>query len=304
MQSVNIDFPAPSASSLNSIAAVVVTNNRLSLLQQCLAAILAQTRRPDEIIVINNGSTDGTAAWLAQQTDFTVIEQVNSGSSGGQHAGIRAAYRKGYDWIWCMDDDTICEPDALQEMVNAPYFKREDTGFLASVPYWSDGKPHFMFGLYPTAAAEWADSVVTDLCIPVQMWSFVSVMFSRRAVARVGLPVHSFFLIVDDYEYTHRVTLSFRGYCALKSRVVHKTKAGAGSSNLRDPGTAMKECYRIRNEIAWTRSRSDIGRWGKFTSISTVWMVYTRLVLRGEGPPRLLWWALKGMFFRYRIDAA
>ena len=55
----------------DSIAAIVVTFNRLALLQECVAALRSQTRRPDEIILINNGSTDGTAKWLAEQSDLT-----------------------------------------------------------------------------------------------------------------------------------------------------------------------------------------------------------------------------------------
>jgi rhamnopyranosyl-N-acetylglucosaminyl-diphospho-decaprenol beta-1,3/1,4-galactofuranosyltransferase len=49
------------------IIAVIVTFNRLSLLKKCISAVTQQSRKPDEIIVINNGSTDGTESWLSQQ---------------------------------------------------------------------------------------------------------------------------------------------------------------------------------------------------------------------------------------------
>ncbi len=50
--------------SKNTIAAVVVTYNRLELLKECIEAVLSQTHKPDAIIVIDNGSTDSTPEWL------------------------------------------------------------------------------------------------------------------------------------------------------------------------------------------------------------------------------------------------
>ena len=81
------------------IAAIVVTFNRLTLLQECIQALRDQTRRPDEIIVVDNSSTDGTREWLNAQLDLTVVRQGNLGSSGGQQTGIKTAYQKGYDWF-------------------------------------------------------------------------------------------------------------------------------------------------------------------------------------------------------------
>ena len=95
------------------IAAVVVTYNRLALLQECITSLRNQTRKLDEIIVVNNSSTDGSFEWLNLQNDLAVITQENSGSAGGQHTGIKTAYEHGHDWIWCMDDDCIASKNAL-----------------------------------------------------------------------------------------------------------------------------------------------------------------------------------------------
>ena len=99
--------------------AVVVTYNRLALLTECITALRNQTRPLDAILVINNGSTDDTQQWLAQQPDIINIYQNNLGSSGGFSTGIQWAYKNGYAWIWCMDDDGYPKEDALYNLLVA-----------------------------------------------------------------------------------------------------------------------------------------------------------------------------------------
>jgi rhamnopyranosyl-N-acetylglucosaminyl-diphospho-decaprenol beta-1,3/1,4-galactofuranosyltransferase len=60
------------------IIAVIVPFSRLSLLKKCISTVTQQSRKPDEIIVINNGSTDGTESWLSQQP-LTYYTQENLG---------------------------------------------------------------------------------------------------------------------------------------------------------------------------------------------------------------------------------
>lgn len=86
--------------SVGTISAVIDTYNRLALLKECVAAVRSQSRSPDEIIVVNNGGTDSTEEWLAEQDDLIVVNQGNSGGSGGYYTGFQTAYDRGYDWIW------------------------------------------------------------------------------------------------------------------------------------------------------------------------------------------------------------
>ena len=97
--------------------AVVVSYNRRALLSECITALRNQTQKLDAILVVNNGSTDDTEQWLKEQTDVIFITQKNLGSSGGFNAGISWAYKNGYSWIWCMDDDGYPKEDALQNIL-------------------------------------------------------------------------------------------------------------------------------------------------------------------------------------------
>ena len=97
------------------ILAVVVTFNRRELLRRCVEALQAQTRPPDELLVINNGSTDGTEEML-REAGVPCLTQANVGSAGGWHAGINRALSEGFDAIWLMDDDGFPDPRALERL--------------------------------------------------------------------------------------------------------------------------------------------------------------------------------------------
>ena len=76
------------------VAAVAVTFNRLEFLKELITSLKNQSRTPDEIIIVNNSSTDGTEEWLAEQDGLTVIKQGNTGSSGGQYTAYKTAYEQ------------------------------------------------------------------------------------------------------------------------------------------------------------------------------------------------------------------
>jgi GT2 family glycosyltransferase len=244
-------------------AAVIVTCNRLGLLKQNLAAVRAQTRCPDEIIVVNNGSTDGTAEWLAAERGLTVVTQANSGSSGGQLTGIKTAWERGHDWIWCMDDDTIPSPTALEKMLASPLARKETTGFLCSVVRWKDGSIHLMNP--PDLDRNYVKMM--DLlplgALKARTASFVSILVHRRAVAAKGLPLRDMFLWFDDAEYSLRITRSFDCYQILDSVVEHRTEVNSFVDFENMAGTPKgKLRYGLRNFIflrKWQAPSATVG---------------------------------------------
>ena len=62
---------------MNNIACIVVTYNRLELLKQCINALLHQSFNNFDIIVVNNGSTDGTEKWLKENPQIKFFTQEN-----------------------------------------------------------------------------------------------------------------------------------------------------------------------------------------------------------------------------------
>ena len=235
------------------IVALIVTHNRLPLLQEAIAALQKQTL-PVEILVVNNGSTDQTAQWLSRQP-VQVITQQNEGASGGFFTGINQAYLQGADWIWAMDDDTIPSTTAVEKLLRvAEKCQQTSTqvGFLVSQANWIDGNSHLMN--IPDFKTTSLSSLLplSEMNIrEVQSASFVSLLIARQAVATCGLPIREFFIWADDTEYTTRITRAgLAGIYVPESVVLHKT-AFNYSADLYDakPSEAIKHFYGIRNKL-------------------------------------------------------
>src|SRR5690348_13103165 len=100
------------------ISAGVLTYNRKETLSRCLHAIVAQSEPPDEIIVLDNGSTDATCEFLKSSGLLPHVvlysNSQNTGPAAGIEALLRLAIERGSDWIWFMDDDTIPDVNALK----------------------------------------------------------------------------------------------------------------------------------------------------------------------------------------------
>src|SRR5579864_7241966 len=104
-----------------SIASVTVAYNGADVLREHLESLKGQTLKLDEIIVVDNASTDDTRHLAAEYPDVTVLSlEENGGVAGGLSAGLAyAALEKKYDWIWLFDQDSVPAPDALERLVLA-----------------------------------------------------------------------------------------------------------------------------------------------------------------------------------------
>jgi GT2 family glycosyltransferase len=103
-----------------AVASITIAYNGEKLLSQHLESLLNQTRALDEIIVVNNASTDETAELLRKSyPQITVIDlPFNTGVGGGYAAGLEyAIQQKSYDWIWLFDQDSVPDADTLERLL-------------------------------------------------------------------------------------------------------------------------------------------------------------------------------------------
>ncbi|WP_207424003.1 glycosyltransferase [Desertivirga brevis] len=195
------------------IAAVVVTYNRLSSLIKIIGAIRDQSRKADYIIVVNNGSIDGTEEWLREQTDLIIVHQNNQGSGGGQRTGILKGIELKVDFTWCMDDDGLPSYNCLEKLIESG--KLTERNVLGSIVYDIDKRDLLAFETYYvdnnstmhylTTKSEVEALRLSTSSIPNIAAFFNSVIFPTSLLKEVGSPIAELFIWGDENEYFARI---------------------------------------------------------------------------------------------------
>lgn len=113
-----LSLMADGAISDMQVSIIVPTFNRAASLARCIAALRAQRfpRAQYELIVADDGSTDGTASWLSQQTDLRVIRLAHAGPAAARNAGARLAQSAVLAFT---DDDCIVPSSWLCDLLAA-----------------------------------------------------------------------------------------------------------------------------------------------------------------------------------------
>ncbi len=234
------------------ILAVVVTHNRRMLLSRCLDNLLAQIRQPDQILVVNNASTDGTVEML-EQRGIHFITQENYGSAGGWHRGIQHAMDHGFDKVWLMDDDGFPDVGALGILEAALL---PDIACAASVVVREDIPTDFVFDL----------PVLNESGLPV-IWGrtrklvsmnelrvaapggtypfahfFNGALISMAAVREVGNVDCNFFMSGDELDYQYRLRKAGKVISVLDAIHYHPDQS-------QRPYTPAKVYYFVKNTL-------------------------------------------------------
>ncbi|MCI1901186.1 MAG: glycosyltransferase [Bifidobacteriaceae bacterium] len=206
---------------MEKLAIVVVTYKRQQLLTKLFDSILASTKAPWRVVIVDNEDSEETKKMVADfgtavtgQWGKTVAdasgsqERVayvrmteNSGGSGGFSKGVETAYNLGAEWFWIMDDDVAIEPEGMARLEK--WTKGHDV--IQGQRYDYDGGPfywqyHFIVPLgipdpiAPSGFGAAGYKVMNTAC-------FEGGLFRRNVVEQIGLPDKRFFIYWDDTLY-------------------------------------------------------------------------------------------------------
>ncbi|HYI41905.1 MAG TPA: glycosyltransferase [Allosphingosinicella sp.] len=233
-----------------TILAAIVTHNRSALLERCIDQVLAQTRPPDGLMVINNGSTDDTEAMLRRR-GVPFITQPNAGGAGGFNRAIRYALENGFDSVWLMDDDGYPDVGALAILAELMV---EGVACASSVILREDQHSHLVFP-FPVLGPEghpvlfaWPRKIHTlaklkaarpDGTYPIASM-FNGALVSTDAVRRVGNVDTSFFIFGDEVDFGIRLRSCGRTLSHVDARHYHPAVE-------KRPLTDLKVYYFIKN---------------------------------------------------------
>lgn len=272
------------------LVAVVVTYNRLDQLQVTLARLLESSEAElARVVVVDNASTDGTGAWLAEQQDArldVVASPVNQGGAGGFALGLRRAMEAhDPDWMVVMDDDARPAPGAL-----AAFHARAQASdeAIAAAVYFPEGGICEMNR--PSVNPFWAPKVFLRTLLkardgyhvpytvyeaeaptPIDLASFVGLFLSREMVAAQGYPDPGLFLYGDDVIYT--LSLRRRGFrIAFDPAVRFEHDCSTFANDQRRVFSPLwKVYYAYRNGLLMYRAAAGVLFWPLMVLVVLKW---------------------------------
>lgn len=187
---------------MEKILALVVTYNRLTDLNVCVDALRHSTCQGFDILVVNNGSTDGTGDWLNEQKDVRVIHQNNLGGAGGFYAGMKYMMKHGYEWLWMMDDDGFAAPDQLGTLIK--YASVGNYPVLNALILNKDNHEELSFH----APIERRDEIGDVELINTFVHPFNGTLIHRSVIEKVGMIKEKMFIWGDEVEYMERLRVN------------------------------------------------------------------------------------------------
>ncbi|HEX8074783.1 MAG TPA: glycosyltransferase [Thermoleophilaceae bacterium] len=218
---------------MTRVCGVIPTIGRRELLRQCLDAMRAQTRPVAELLVLDNGSDDGTRDELAAMTDVRHVRTpARSGSAGAFRAAIEAATALDVDWLWLMDDDGEPLPDALERLLSSPLAEDPAVAALSPAVIGPDGRIDvlhrgFMGRLMrPLPAEEYRPGTAPRLGFS----SFNGMLVRAEAARAAGPPLAEMYTQGDDVEWSLRLRRHGELRLIPESRVLHKALVGGVST--------------------------------------------------------------------------
>lgn len=194
---------------VNRVAAIVPTYNRRDYVGVCIRSLLNQSRKPDEIVVVDDGSTDGTYEFLEGTFAgrISLLRKENGGKSSALNFALE---RVESDYVWFCDDDDIAAPDGCENLLNALREAPSAIGFAYGHYRIFTKSPNGVL-LFPPSfwAAPEEPNVRINILEDLHTFQFAT-LFRRAAIDRAG-PFREDLHRSQDLDMMIRVTEQFDG---------------------------------------------------------------------------------------------
>lgn len=216
------------------IAIIVLNWNGKQDTLACLESLTKLIYANVEVIVVDNGSTDGSAIAIREHfPQFSLIEnQENLGFAEGNNIGMRAALQRGADQALLLNNDTVAAPDLLDRFVEM-FDSYPEAGILGARIYLYDQKQTIdhLGGMWnrKTGTFDFIGLRQEDQYLQPQELDYVcgaGLIIRRKVIETIGYLDPRFFLIWEESDYCFRARRAgFKIITCPQAKIWHKVSA-------------------------------------------------------------------------------
>lgn len=216
-----------------TISVVILNFNKKRYLEGCITSVLSQTFRDFEVILVDNGSSDGSLEYLEAHFPFIrlVNNKENLGFAGGMNAGIRQAVG---EYILTLNNDTQIDNRFLERLVE-PMRLDSRVGMCAPKMLLFDGKINSTGICLSRSGAAWdrgmSEPDIGQYDSPEEVFGPCAgaALYRKEMLEEVGFFDEDFFIYMEDVDLAFRGRLAgWRCYYAPSAKVYHMKGGTAG----------------------------------------------------------------------------
>lgn len=220
-----------------SISVVIPTWNRADLLRSVLANLEEQTKRPDEVVVVDNGSRDSSVGIARSYGARIIAYPENRGFAVAVNDGIRQSTG---DWILILNNDVVLQPDWIERLTASVW--NGNSSFGVGKLLRPDGSDEIdgSWDLISRAAYAWRcgygkkDGSVWSSRRTIHFAPMTAALFSRKVFESVGLLETRFESYYEDVDFGVRCALAgVTGTYEPAAVATHMSKTTLGKSSNR-----------------------------------------------------------------------
>jgi GT2 family glycosyltransferase len=280
---------------------VLINLNQEVLTRACIRSLQALTYPNVEIILVDNGSWDGSGRRLAAEfpSVYFLTSKVNLGFAGGNNIGIRFALEREASYVVLLNNDTIAPPGMMEPLVGAAHRDKLigvqscKIFFLAerSTIWYAGGKLRIYSGAGTHPGMHEEDRGQFDVFGDTDFATGCMMFLSRKALETVGLLDERYFLFLEDADWCVRARqLGFRVIYNPAAHLWHRVSATAQiESALYLYFTSRSRVLFVRKHCPWYLLPAAL------VSLSCFYARhFIRLLLKWGSPQRAqaVWWGM------------
>lgn len=244
------------------VAIVIPVLNQLNFTAQCLDSLAKAGVPHRDIVVINNGSTDGTGEFLRSRPGLRVItNDTNRGCSAAWNQGVEAARA---EWTMVLNNDVVVGPELVEGLLG---FARESGCEIVS-PGMGEGAldydlPAFSGQFVSRMARVRRSGLAFGVCFMVHRRVFETIGLFDTKLGQAGYEDEDFFRRAQAAGFRRATT--GRAYLHHFGSVTQKSVKAALGKEL-SARLGNRDYFRQKHHLNWLRRRTDHFKWKVLTA--------------------------------------